>query len=277
MITTYLGKTYWIIVILCSLIGIKSEESCKTKPCKTPKTLVKRGQESQFNCKFNGDFKDPIYADQYWHCDVDKDGGFVAIRKRCPLNHIFDSYLHECVARSDAYNGKQQTLGTESPFVYAMVGQPQPTFAQNKSFSDTHGIINSRAYQVVSNGNSNYKSNNGEAMNPSTQYRAYPNSNDCHSFYLCYANKNKEGYERLKLNCPRGTAFDGSVNKCTKRAMSSCKKGSCKSEKPGARSNSKETAKRFDGFEKLLAGKRFKDVDIFQKRGTNVQEVISEE
>lgn len=47
--------------------------------------------------------------------------------------------------------------------------------------------------------------------------------NNCNEFFICHR-KDRSGstLESIKLTCPKGTAFDKSVNKCTRRAGISC-------------------------------------------------------
>lgn len=248
MMKTLHLKASWTFLILCNLINVKSD-NYKKKPCKSEQH---HERDAPFTCKFNGDFQDPNSLSEYWHCDVDTDGGFVAIRKRCPQDQIFDATLRYCVTKATGFSGGKNNLEDPKPAVYVDL---------NSKLSGT--ILNHS-----SGSDKNIRRNtNSEPAQAGLTYRTSANPNDCLSFFLYFDKRDADNnYDSLLMKCPRGTAFDDNLKKCTKRAMLKCIKERANTEKYVA--ERKEDDERFIGFDKMRNNKKFGEVDVYQKRHT---------
>lgn len=243
-------KSSWTFLIVYNIINVR---------CQPPR----HQRDAPFNCKSNGDYQDPNSVSEYWHCDVDAEGGFVAVRKRCPEEQVFDGTQRACIAKRAQFV-PNPALKVALPYVFAKVELKPPTVFENRPYGGTSADNEKNNFRRMSSS----FTDRPEPAEMGVAYKTSPNPKDCFSFYLYYAKRDAaDSYDRLLLQCPQGTAFDENLQKCTKRAMAKCMcKDQMNAEKLAALR--KENNKRYDGFDRLRTNKKFRDSDIFQKRHT---------
>lgn len=98
----------------------------------------------------------------------------------------------------------------------------------------------------------------------------FQNPNDCHTFFLCYiSGKDKEKMQNMKVRCPRGTAFDSNLKKCTEKAAEVCEDNY---QRKSDELYTKEPIQ--GGFETLQFRNGFDNIHVYQKRSGSTEENI---
>lgn len=206
---------------------------------KNPYVFPERQAESQqspretFTCRASGNFQDASSSKQYWHCDLDNQGGFVAIRRTCPADSVFDSSYGHCVRFTGpkanqpyGYNQNFESQFTKSEHqpeiftVFPPISSQNhlPRLAEKKCSKTTTSFLTIESY--------NKETTTLPSDDPSkgclpknddicSESGAYANPEDHSSFYLCFPSKENNKMESIKVKCPRGMMFDRNVRKCT--------------------------------------------------------------
>lgn len=96
----------------------------------------------------------------------------------------------------------------------------------------------------------------------------FQNPNDCHTFFLCYiSGKDKEKIQNMKVRCPRGTAFDSTLKKCTEKAAEDCEDSYQRNDDA---MYTKEPIQ--GGFETLQYRNGFDNIHVYQKRSGSTEQ-----
>ncbi|KAF2897542.1 hypothetical protein ILUMI_08634 [Ignelater luminosus] len=210
-----------------------------------------------FTCHSRGTFENVHNHNSYWYCDMTPDGGYVAIRRTCPNGQSYDTDKRKCVSLvhtrkigclnihkfhktppepkiSYVFIVPETTTTTEcSMETEAELPETEfvPTFSSECTETTTCPTTTTTTTTCRTTTTTTTCRSTITTLCPITPKivfkcdceGAFPDPESCHTFYICHKKaKSPNIFEKIKVRCPDGMAFDFKLGWCSPQAAAKC-------------------------------------------------------